>query len=34
MSAPFAGLILYLVASPAMREGEPIAMIGQPSREN
>ena len=32
--APFAGLILYLVASPAMREGEPIAMIGQPSREN
>jgi predicted deacylase len=28
--APFAGLVLYIVATPAMNAGEPVAMIGQP----
>ena len=28
--APFAGEVLYVVATPAMRAGEPVAMIGAP----
>jgi predicted deacylase len=27
--APFAGEVLYVVGTPAMREGEPVAMVGQ-----
>jgi hypothetical protein len=27
--APFAGTVFYVVATPPIREGEPIAMIGQ-----
>jgi len=27
--APFAGIVLYIVATPAMNAGEPVAMIGQ-----
>jgi predicted deacylase len=29
--APFAGIVLYVVATPAMSENEPVAMIGIPS---
>lgn len=29
--APFAGVVLYVVATPAMSEGEPVSMIGEPS---
>jgi predicted deacylase len=29
--APFAGMVLYIVATPAMNAGEPVGMIGQPS---
>jgi predicted deacylase len=29
--APFAGVVLYVVATPAMSENEPVAMIGMPS---
>jgi predicted deacylase len=31
VTAPFTGVVLYVVATPAMSEGEPIAMIGEPS---
>ncbi|MDX2192774.1 MAG: M14 family metallopeptidase [Gemmatimonadales bacterium] len=27
--APFAGEVLYVIGTPAMREGEPVAMLGQ-----
>lgn len=30
--APFPGILLYVVATPAMSEGEPLAMIGHPAR--
>jgi predicted deacylase len=30
--APFAGEVLYVVATPAMSRGEPVAMIGAPRR--
>jgi hypothetical protein len=30
--APFAGVVLYVVATPAMNAGEPVGMIGQPAR--
>lgn len=30
VSAPFAGEVLYVVATPAMSRGEPVAMIGAP----
>jgi hypothetical protein len=26
--APFAGVVLYVVATPPIREGEPVGMIG------
>jgi predicted deacylase len=26
--APFAGLVIYVVASPAMTKGEPVGMVG------
>jgi hypothetical protein len=26
--APFGGMIIYVIVSPTMSEGEPIAMIG------
>lgn len=29
--APFPGILLYVVATPAMSEGEPVAMIGHPA---
>lgn len=29
--APFTGVVLYVVGTPAMSEGEPLAMIGEPS---
>ncbi|HWO88490.1 MAG TPA: M14 family metallopeptidase [Gemmatimonadales bacterium] len=29
--APFAGIVLYVVATPAMNAGEPLAMVGMPS---
>jgi hypothetical protein len=29
--APFTGIVLYVVGTPAMREGEPVAMLGEPS---
>lgn len=29
--APFAGIVLYVVATPAMNAGEPLAMIGRPT---
>ena len=29
--APYAGVVLYVVATPAMSENEPVAMIGAPS---
>ena len=28
--APFAGAVLYVVGTPAMTEGEPVAMVGEP----
>jgi hypothetical protein len=28
--APFPGLVLYVIGTPAMNEGEPVGMIGQP----
>ena len=28
--APFAGIVLYVVGTPAMNAGEPVGMIGQP----
>jgi predicted deacylase len=31
--SPFAGAVLYVVATPAMNAGEPVAMVGEPSRE-
>lgn len=31
--APFAGVILYVVATPPVREGEPLGMIGSVKRE-
>jgi predicted deacylase len=31
MRSPLAGIVLYVVASPAMTEGEPIAMVGCPA---
>ncbi|MBI1722894.1 MAG: succinylglutamate desuccinylase/aspartoacylase family protein [Gemmatimonadetes bacterium] len=31
--APFAGAVLYVVGTPAMNEGEPVAMVGEPPRE-
>jgi hypothetical protein len=30
--APFGGAVLYVVAQPAMSNGEPVAMIGQQGR--
>jgi len=30
--APFAGVVLYVVATPAMNAREPVGMIGQPAR--
>ncbi len=32
VTAPFAGMVLYVVATPAMNAGEPVAMVGVPSR--
>ena len=29
--APFAGVVLYIVGTPAMNAGEPVGMIGQPA---
>ncbi|MEX0691215.1 MAG: M14 family metallopeptidase [Gemmatimonadales bacterium] len=29
--APFSGIVLYVIGTPAMREGEPVAMIGVPA---
>lgn len=31
VAAPFAGEIMYVVATPAMSEGEPVAMVGRPA---
>ncbi len=33
MRAPFAGAVLYVVGTPAMSQGEPMAMIGRPVPE-
>jgi predicted deacylase len=30
IAAPFAGVVLYVVATPAMNQGEPLGMIGAP----
>jgi predicted deacylase len=32
--APFAGVVLYVVATPPVREGEPLGMVGQIRRED
>jgi predicted deacylase len=29
--APFAGVVLYVVATPAMNRGEPVGMVGEPA---
>ena len=31
--APFGGIVLYIVATPAMSQGEPLGMIGEPRLE-
>ncbi|HEY3220251.1 MAG TPA: succinylglutamate desuccinylase/aspartoacylase family protein [Gemmatimonadales bacterium] len=31
--APFGGIVLYVVATPAMSQGEPVGMIGEPRLE-
>jgi len=31
--APFGGIMLYVVATPAMTQGEPMGMIGEPRLE-
>ena len=31
--APFGGIVLYVVATPAMSQGEPMGMIGEPRLE-
>ncbi len=31
--APFGGIMLYVVATPAMSQGEPMGMIGEPRLE-
>ena len=31
--SPFAGVVLYVVATPPVREGEPLGMIGQIKRD-
>ena len=33
ITAPFAGVILYVVATPAISEGEPLGMVGRPVEE-
>jgi hypothetical protein len=30
--APFAGVMLYVVATPAMNRGEPVGMVGVPTQ--
>jgi hypothetical protein len=30
LRAPFAGEVLYIVATPAINKGEPVGMIGAP----
>jgi hypothetical protein len=32
VNAPFAGEVLYVVATPPISEGEPVAMIAKPRR--
>jgi predicted deacylase len=32
VKAPLSGIVLYVVASPAMTKGEPVAMVAQPSQ--
>jgi predicted deacylase len=32
LRAPLAGVVLYVVVSPAMSKGEPIGMVGSPTR--
>jgi predicted deacylase len=32
VTAPFAGEVLYVVATPPISEGEPVAMIATPRR--
>ena len=31
--APFAGVVLYVVATPAISQGEPLGMVGHPVEE-
>ena len=31
--APFGGIVLYVVATPAMSQGEPMGMMGEPRLE-
>jgi predicted deacylase len=31
--APFGGIVLYVVGTPAMSQGEPMGMIGEPRLE-
>src|SRR2546425_1922589 len=33
ITAPFAGVMLYVVATPAISEGEPLGMVGRPVEE-